>query len=60
MKERKRESEGTDQQRTLTYSFLCDGHTDRLIVHVSELVVGVWDGLDECEIEMLSQSTPSW
>ncbi len=31
------------------------------VVHVSEFVVGVWDGLDECQIslpEILSQSCP--
>ncbi len=33
-----------------------------MIVHVSEFVVGVWDGLDEREIyrpKMLSQSAPA-
>ncbi len=33
------------------------------VVHVSECVVGVWDGLDECEIsrpEILSQSAPAY
>ncbi len=34
-----------------------------MVVHVSEFVVGVWDGLDECEIsqpEILSQSAPAF
>ncbi len=46
----------------LTFFFFCDGHTKQKgLSVVSEFVVGLWDGLDKCEIslpEILSQSCP--
>lgn len=45
------------------FFFLCDGHTKNRVVRVSEFVVSVWDGLDECEIsrpKILFQSAPAF
>ncbi len=64
-------SEGAVQRRTFSYfpqprlktwTFLCDGPTNRLIgFSMFQNLLWVWDGLDECEIswpEIVSQSAP--